>query len=101
VIEAERRGRGRTPDVPGPLTYDAMTAGAVALIEHYSDRPAHLVGFSDGGNIALLLAIARPDLVARLVSIGPNTRVGGLTDETLALLAEVTPDTWPREYFEA
>jgi len=101
VIQAERRGHGRTPDVPGPLTYEAMTADTAALIEHFDCGPAHLVGFSDGGIIALLLAIERPDLVDRVVSIGPNARVDGLTQETLDWLAEVTPETWPAESADA
>jgi pimeloyl-ACP methyl ester carboxylesterase len=101
VIQAERRGHGRTPDVPGPLTYEAMTADTIALIEHFDCGSAHIVGFSDGGIIALLLALARPDLVDRIVTIGPNARVDGLTDETLSWLAEVTPETWPSAYSEA
>jgi len=101
VIQAERRGHGRTPDVPGALTYEAMTADTVSLMEHFDYGPASVVGFSDGGIIALLLAIARPDLVDRVVSIGPNAQVEGLTDEALAWLAGVTPETWPREYSDA
>ena len=101
VVQAERRGHGRTPDVPGPLTYEAMTADTIALIEHLDCGPAHIVGFSDGGIIALLLALARPDLVDRIVAIGPNARVDGLTDETLTWLAEVTPEMWPSECSEA
>jgi pimeloyl-ACP methyl ester carboxylesterase len=101
VIQAERRGHGRSPDVPGPLTYAAMTADTIALMEHYGDVPAHLVGFSDGGIIALLLAMARPELVASVVAIGANVRVDGLTDETLRELAGATPENWPAEYRDA
>jgi pimeloyl-ACP methyl ester carboxylesterase len=101
VIEAERRGHGRTPDVPGPITYDAMTGDTIALLDHLDLGPVPLVGYSDGGIVALLVAIARPDLVSFLVAIGPNARVDGLTGETLAWLAEVTPDTWPAENREA
>jgi pimeloyl-ACP methyl ester carboxylesterase len=101
VIQPERRGHGRTPDVPGPLTYAAMTADTIALMEHFGGEPAHLVGFSDGGIIALLLAMARPELVARVVAIGPNVRVDGLTDETLDELAQATPENWPPGYRDA
>jgi pimeloyl-ACP methyl ester carboxylesterase len=101
LIEAERRGHGRTPDVPGPLTYAAMTADTIALLEHYGGGPAHVVGFSDGAIVALLLAMERPDLVARIVAIGANARVDGLTGPTLCDLAEATPENWPVEYYDA
>ncbi len=101
VIQAERRGHGRTPDVAGTLTYAAMAADTVALMEQFERGPSHLVGFSDGGIIALLVAIARPDLVERVVAIGSNARVDGLTDEMLAWLGEVTPETWPPEFVSA
>lgn len=101
VIQAERRGHGRTPDVPGPLTYDAMAADTVALLEHLGLGPLPLVGYSDGGIVGLLVAIGRPDLVASLVAIGPNARVDGLTAETLEWLRTVTPATWPAENREA
>ena len=41
------------------------------FFEHL-DRPAHLVGHSDGGDVELLVAMRRPDLVQRLVMIGSN-----------------------------
>ena len=101
VIQPERRGHGRTPDVPGLLTFAAMTSDTAALIEHYGVGPVNVVGFSDGAIIGLLLAIERPELVARLVAIGPNARVDGLTDEALGWLEQVTPETWPRECYDA
>ncbi len=97
VIQPERQGHGRTPDRPGELSYASMTADTVALIEQMSlDRP-DLVGFSDGAIIAIEAAIARPDLVGKIVAIAPNISVSGLTDEALAWLRDVTPDTWPGE----
>jgi len=101
VVQAERRGHGRTPDVDGPITYDAMAADMAAFMDRLGYGPAHVVGFSDGGIIALLLAMSRPDLVARVVAIGPNVRVDGLTDEALAELREATPQNWPPEYAAA
>jgi pimeloyl-ACP methyl ester carboxylesterase len=101
VIQAERRGHGRTPDAPGPLTYEAMTEDTVGLLDHLALGPIPLVGFSDGGVVGLLVAIARPDLVASLVAIGVNARVDGLTDEALQELADATPENWAAENREA
>jgi pimeloyl-ACP methyl ester carboxylesterase len=78
VITPERRGHGHTPDVPGPISYDNMAADTVAFMEEKGIGRAHLVGHSDGANVALLVALARPDLVARLVLISGNFRFDGL-----------------------
>ena len=66
----ERRGHAHTRDVDEPLTYAAMAADTVAYLEAEAAGPAHLVGWSDGAVVALLVALRRPDLVRRMVLIG-------------------------------
>ena len=95
VIQPERRGHGRTPDVPGPLTYDAMAQDTMALLDRLELGPVPVVGYSDGAIVGLLVAMARPDLLTHLVAIGPNARVDGLTAETLDWLEHATADSWP------
>jgi pimeloyl-ACP methyl ester carboxylesterase len=85
----ERRGHAHTPDVPGPLTYGVMADDTVAYLDAVVGDPAHLVGWSDGAVVGLLVAQRRPDLVDRLVLIGQHYnssgRVhGGLTDQLTA-----------------
>jgi pimeloyl-ACP methyl ester carboxylesterase len=85
----ERRGHAHTPDVPGPLTYGVMADDTVAYLDAVVGGPAHLVGWSDGAVVGLLVAQRRPDLVDRLVLIGQyynsSGRVhGGLTDQLTA-----------------
>jgi pimeloyl-ACP methyl ester carboxylesterase len=75
----DRRGHGRTADTPEPFHYDSMTDETVAVLEHLGG-PAHLVGFSDGGITALLVALRRPDLVDRLVLIGADFHYSGLRE---------------------
>ena len=101
VIQAERRGHGRTPDVEGPLTYDAMASDTVALLDQLALGPIPLVGYSDGAIVALLTALHRPDLVAAIVAIGANARVDGLTSGARRELAMTTPENWPAENREA
>jgi pimeloyl-ACP methyl ester carboxylesterase len=81
VIVPDRRGHGRTSDVDGPITYDVMADDTIAFMDALGTGPAHLVGWSDGGNVGLLVAIKRPDLVRRLVTIGSNFSADGLTRE--------------------
>ncbi|MFD9093204.1 alpha/beta fold hydrolase [Streptomyces collinus] len=70
----ERRAHGHTPDVAGPLSYEDMAADTVDFLEAVVRAPAHLVGWSDGGIVALLVAAARPDLVREVVVIGASFR---------------------------
>src|SRR5215471_18463722 len=70
VYVPERRGHAHTPDVDAPLTYEVMAEDTVAYLEAEVRGPAHLVGWSDGAVVALLVALRRPDLVARVVLIG-------------------------------
>jgi pimeloyl-ACP methyl ester carboxylesterase len=74
----ERRGHGHTPDVDGPISYDLMADDTIAFLEATVERAAHLVGHSDGANVALLVALKRPDLVRRLVLISANFHHDGL-----------------------
>jgi pimeloyl-ACP methyl ester carboxylesterase len=70
VLVPERRGHAHTRDVAGPLTYEVMATDTIAYLEAEAGGPAHLVGWSDGAVVALLVALRRPDLVARIVLIG-------------------------------
>ena len=67
VYRPDRRGHGRTPDVEGPITYAQMADDTIAFLEQVVGGPACLVGHSDGAPVALLAALARPDLVRALV----------------------------------
>jgi pimeloyl-ACP methyl ester carboxylesterase len=81
VYAPERRGHGRTPDPGGPIDYATMTADAIAFLDALGVTGAHLVGYSDGGNVALGVALARPDLVGRLVVMGAAAHPDGYTAE--------------------
>jgi pimeloyl-ACP methyl ester carboxylesterase len=66
----ERRGHAHTPDVEAPLTYAVMAEDTAAYLDAVVAERAHLIGWSDGAVVALLVAQRRPELVARIVLIG-------------------------------
>lgn len=70
VHAPERRGHAHTPDADGPITYQVMAEDTIAYLDQIVAGPAHLVGWSDGSVVGLLVAMQRPDLVVRLVLIG-------------------------------
>lgn len=86
VYTPERRGHGRTADVEGPITYAAMAADTIAFLDAVGVTGAHLVGWSDGAVVSLLVARQRPDLARRLVMIGQPVNVDGIPDEMRAVL---------------
>jgi pimeloyl-ACP methyl ester carboxylesterase len=83
IVAPDQVGQGRTPDVPGPLSYTSMMQDTAALLEKLKLKHVDVVGFSDGGILALMLAIRHPELVRRLVISGVNIAPEGLTAESL------------------
>jgi pimeloyl-ACP methyl ester carboxylesterase len=77
VVAFDRRGHGYTADTPAPFHYEDMGTETIGVVEAVVGGPAHLVGWSDGGIVALLVAMRRPDLVGRLVVIGANYHYDG------------------------
>ena len=72
VIAPDQLGFGGTA-TGEPRTYgrEAWTAHAVALLDAVgADQPVDIIGNSMGGAVALSLAVARPDLVRRIVLMG-------------------------------
>lgn len=92
ILAPDQVGQGRTPDVPGPLSYTAMMQDTAALLQALKLKHVDVVGFSDGGILALMLAIRHPELVRRLVISGVNISPEGLVTENLeGLRADDTP----------
>jgi len=81
IIAPDQVGQGHTPDIPAPLSYTHMMQDTVAVIELLRLHNVDVMGFSDGGIIALMLAARHPYLVRRLVISGVNIAPEGLTDE--------------------
>ncbi len=69
-----------------------MADDTIAFMESLVDAPAHLVGWSDGGVVALLVAIARPDLVRKVVAMGANFLPGPQSVVAPEMLEQMTPD---------
>lgn len=76
IVALEQRAHGRTPDV-GELTYAQMAVDTAALLDGLGVRGADLVGWSDGGIIALMIARDRPDLVSKVIAVGANVAAEG------------------------
>ena len=102
IYAYDRSGHGFSADQAKSFHYRYQTAEAIAYLEEIVREPAHLIGYSDGGIIALMVAIERPDLVKSIVTLGANFRPDGvlpipdfdgqISDEDLAEYKETSPD---------
>jgi len=83
IVAPDQVGQGHTPDVSGPLTYTGMMEDTFALLKHLKLKRVDVVGWSDGGILALMLAVRHPEFVRRLVISGVNVAPEGLNPEDL------------------
>ena len=97
VITPESRGQGRTTDSKAALTYHLMAEDTVQLMDKLKISSAYIVGWSDGGNIGIDMAIHHPDRVKKLVAYGANINPAGLQNHFLEYLRTVTPEKLQRD----
>src|ERR1700759_2821559 len=72
VIIADSRAQGMSADSGDSLTYEMMADDYAALLDVMKIDSADVIGWSDGGINALLLAIRHPEKVKKLASTGAN-----------------------------
>jgi pimeloyl-ACP methyl ester carboxylesterase len=72
LILADSRAHGKSVDVSDSLSYEMMSEDFNALLDSLLIDSCNIIGWSDGGNIGLLLAIRHPDKVKKLAITGAN-----------------------------
>ena len=72
IFAYDRSAHGRSGSREGFYHFDFQTDEAIAYIEDVIKGPVHLIGWSDGGIISLMVALKRPDLVESIIAIGTN-----------------------------
>ncbi len=92
IIAIEQVGHGHTPDTAGAFSYFRMAKDTADLLRSLNISNADLMGWSDGGILALLIARYNPDLVNRVIASGANTRLVGMTPEEIKKIRASSPD---------
>lgn len=82
VIAIDSRGQGLSSRGTAPLTYETMAADALEVMSRMSVTRAHVMGYSDGAIIGLLMASGARHRVLTLTAMGANVTPEGLTPET-------------------
>lgn len=78
VIALDTRGHGASPRGSAPFTIRQFAEDLRAFMDEQNIDSAHILGFSDGGNIALTFALHYPERVDRLILNGANLFPAGV-----------------------
>lgn len=79
VIAIDTRGHGKSPRGTAPFTLEQFAEDLKNFLDEKKLRRIILLGFSDGGNIALTFALRYPKYVDRLILNGANLNPFGVT----------------------
>ena len=82
VYAIDTRGHGKTPRGDKPFTIRQFADDLLGFMDEHQIEKAHLLGFSDGGNIAMIFAVKYPDRVNRLILNGANLNPAGVKRST-------------------
>jgi pimeloyl-ACP methyl ester carboxylesterase len=77
VIVFDQQGHGRTADTSRKMSYEQFGDDAAALLRALKVERADVMGYSQGGGVALQLALRHPKLVNKLVSLSATYRKDG------------------------
>ena len=94
VVAFERPGHGHTADTKDPFSFVTMSEYTIDFMESVGLGPTNLLGWSDGAIVALLVSIARPDLVRRLVSVGGIFNTSSVPKSDQDWIRTATPESF-------
>lgn len=78
VYALDTRGHGQSPRGTAPFTIRQFARDLLCFLDQQGIEKASLLGFSDGGNIALTFALAHQSRVSRLILNGANLDPSGV-----------------------
>jgi pimeloyl-ACP methyl ester carboxylesterase len=77
VIIFDQQGHGRTPNTSRTMSYEQFADDAAELLRALKVERADVMGYSQGGGVAIQLALRHPALVNKLVSLSATFRKDG------------------------
>jgi len=95
VIAVELQAHGHTSDRNGPESFEQDADDVAALLRFLKINKAHILGFSNGGNTALQIAIRHPDLVNKLVPVSTFYKREGMVTGFWAGMQQATLENMP------
>lgn len=95
VIAVELQAHGRTNDRNSPESFQQDANDVVALLQYLKIGKAHVLGFSNGGQTAMQIAISHPGIVNKLVLISSFYKRDGAIPGFFDSMPNATLDNMP------
>ncbi|WP_433781442.1 alpha/beta fold hydrolase [Actinomycetospora sp. CA-101289] len=92
VIVFDQQGHGRTPDTPRAMSYEQFSDDAASLLHALEVERCEVMGYSQGGAVALQLAVRHPQLCRKLVIVSATYRPDGWYPSVPRAIAGLTGD---------
>ena len=95
LIVIDTRGQGKSSDFStGKLTYEKFSEDLIKILDTLKLTNVNLLGWSDGGNTALITAYKNPKIINKVIVVGANLNPAGVEDvvidETLNKIKEMS-----------
>lgn len=101
IIAVEQQAHGHTADVDRPLAFEQMADDTAALLRQLGVQDADILGFSNGGVIAMQLALRHRPLVHSLILASTYFKRDGCYPSLWEGFPRATLDDMPRVLQEA
>jgi len=87
VISMDSRGQGNSSNNGSKITYELMAEDVNEFMNKLGLKKVNILGWSDGGNIGLILSMKHPDKVKKLATMGAN-----LFNDNTSILEKINSD---------
>jgi pimeloyl-ACP methyl ester carboxylesterase len=101
VLAVELQGHGHTGSIGRTPSFDASADDVASLIAQLELPPVDLLGFSNGGQVALRLAIRHPESVRRVIAASAPYRPDGMVEGFWDGLRNSDFGDLPKPYLDA
>ena len=89
TIAIDSRGHGQSQSEDKTLSIEQISEDIIQFCHAKGITQAYVIGYSDGGNIALFLAKKAPQIFSRVIAISPNYLVSGTTEGSLRTIRNI------------
>lgn len=86
TLALDSRGHGQSRSRDDILSYEQQSVDVLNFCKANGITQTKVIGYSDGGNLALWLAVKAPEIFSKVVAISPNTLVSGSTETAICAI---------------
>ena len=101
VIGVELQGHGHTPDIDRPETFQQDADDVAGLLKALNIENADFLGFSNGGNTTMQVAIRHPGLVNKIIVASAFYKRDGMHPQFWEFMKRGTLEDMPQQLKDA